>query len=124
MVARRAHDPGKGEYDTPGGFVDPLESLEEATWRELEEELGLKHTANMQLEYLGSGGDTYPWGDETTYVCSVIFILRLQGDIKIEAQDDVASVEWIPLKDLNPDDYYFASQITCAKLLKDKFGAK
>lgn len=124
LVARRAHDPGKGEYDTPGGFVDPLESLEEATWRELKEELGLQRTNDMSLEYIGSGGDTYAWGEETVFVCSSMFSLQLHDDIKVEANDDVASIEWIALEDLNPDDYYFASQIKCAKLLIDKFSAK
>ncbi|HEX4662497.1 MAG TPA: hypothetical protein VH144_02690, partial [Candidatus Saccharimonadales bacterium] len=75
------------------------------------------------LEYIGSGGDTYEWGDELVYVCAVIFYLRLHGKVKLEARDDVASIEWVSVKDLDPNDYYFKSQIKCAKLLKAKFVA-
>ena len=42
ILTRRGLDPGAGALDLPGGFVDPGESAEEATCRELDEELALK----------------------------------------------------------------------------------
>jgi ADP-ribose pyrophosphatase YjhB (NUDIX family) len=38
-LARRGHEPGKGRWSMPGGFVDLGETVETAIARELEEEL-------------------------------------------------------------------------------------
>src|SRR5687768_1097546 len=40
LILERAIDPGKGMLDIPGGFCDGSESLEDATVRELQEEVG------------------------------------------------------------------------------------
>ena len=42
LLARRAFDPGKGEWGLPGGFMELHETLEEATKREFLEETNLK----------------------------------------------------------------------------------
>lgn len=41
LFAERAHDPFKGSWDLPGGFVDMYETGEEAVIREIKEETGL-----------------------------------------------------------------------------------
>jgi ADP-ribose pyrophosphatase YjhB (NUDIX family) len=38
-LARRGHDPGRGRWSMPGGFVDLGETVETAVAREIEEEL-------------------------------------------------------------------------------------
>lgn len=41
LLARRAIEPAKGRWFVPSGFVESRETLEDATVRELEEEVGL-----------------------------------------------------------------------------------
>ena len=42
LLGRRAIEPWLGFWDTPGGFVSPGESLEDAVRRELREEAGIE----------------------------------------------------------------------------------
>ena len=56
LVATRAHDPAKGTFDLPGGFVDMNETGEEAVIREVKEETGL-HVS--QAKYMFSIPNTY-----------------------------------------------------------------
>lgn len=42
LMCRRAHDPGKGLWAAPGGYMEQGESIEEAAVRETEEETGVK----------------------------------------------------------------------------------
>lgn len=42
LLAQRAHEPGKGRWSFPGGFVDRGEELETALCREIWEETGLR----------------------------------------------------------------------------------
>lgn len=98
LVAVRARDPGKGLYDLPGGFVDPGETLEEATRRELLEELGVEFT--QALRYVGSGANPYQYADVLYEVTDAFFEISLNSKPDIRAQDDVESVEWIALSEL------------------------
>ena len=41
LLAKRAFDPGKGEWGLPGGFMELNETLNEAAMRELKEETNL-----------------------------------------------------------------------------------
>ena len=54
LLTKRAFDPGKGTFDLPGGFVDPLEQSETAVDREIREELNLK-IAIRRKYYIGDG---------------------------------------------------------------------
>ena len=42
LLVQRAHNPGKGMWTIPGGYVDQGESIGEAIIREIQEETGIK----------------------------------------------------------------------------------
>lgn len=46
LLVKRAHDPGKGYWTNPGGYIEQLESIEETVEREVEEEAGIKAKVN------------------------------------------------------------------------------
>lgn len=101
LLARRANEPSKGMYDVPGGFVEPHESLEQAAYRELKEETGIKSDQVEKFYYAASGPNKYPWGKDIIYTCDVIFCAHVKKDaISFRANDDVASLEWMPIEEI------------------------
>lgn len=107
LVAVRAHEPGVGKLDTPGGFNDSAETYEDSVVRELKEELDLQPTDYTKPAYLLSGIDTYPFGGETFKVLTAVYWAKIIGNPTIRAQDDVAEAKFLPIDDINPDDIYF-----------------
>ncbi len=65
LVLRREHEPHRGDWDLPGGFVECGETPAEAVTRELREETGLDAEA---LELLGAYKSTYGAGRWTVDV--------------------------------------------------------
>ncbi|WP_028402068.1 NUDIX domain-containing protein [Ectobacillus panaciterrae] len=45
LLVRRAQDPGKGRWTTPGGYIEQLEFIEQTIEREIEEETGIRARA-------------------------------------------------------------------------------
>lgn len=101
IVSVRGIEPRKGMLDSLGGFVDDEESLEEASVRELTEELGLAETDYEPLQYLTSAVGHYPYQGEAYQVISAFFWTRLKPGAKLVPQDDVAATETIPLHDVD-----------------------
>lgn len=108
LVTRRAREPGKGQLDFPGGFVDPAESLEQTLRRELHEELGLD-IAGLPCHWLGSASNLYPYDEIRYYTCDSYFHLPLPQKPAIQGQDDVAEAFWLPLATLDPREFAFGS---------------
>lgn len=102
----RAHDPGKGLLDTPGGFVDPGESAEEALVRELEEELSL---VPEQMQYLCSGSNRYHFKGVLYRTCDLYFICKVNEFDRLTAGDDLADFRWIALNKVQPEEFAFES---------------
>ena len=42
LLVRRAHEPGKGYWTNPGGYIEQFEPIEETIVREVEEESGIQ----------------------------------------------------------------------------------
>lgn len=99
--AVRGVEPGKGMLDTPGGFVDPGETIEQALTREISEELGLQTRDYETPVYFCSQPGTYMYQDEPRAVLSALFLSRLQPDAPLVPQDDVAGIKVIPLSDIS-----------------------
>lgn len=108
LVATRAHNPAKGTLDLVGGFMDLGETAEEAMCREIREETGLEVFPD-QLRYLFSQANIYPYGGITLHTADLFFEVRVSGRPSLEAHDDVARIQWIPLSQVNIQDFGFMS---------------
>lgn len=94
LLSKRAIDPYKGEYDLIGGFMEVGETVEKAAKREVKEETGL----DIELtELLGTYPDQY--GDGGDYTINIQFVAKIVGG-KTKAQEDVASLHWVPINKL------------------------
>jgi len=76
VLIKRAKEPGKGKLDMPGGFVDPMESAEEALRREIEEELKI---GVGKLKYLGSYPNVYKYESVLYYTCDLFFYAKINS---------------------------------------------
>jgi NAD+ diphosphatase len=92
LVTRRAVEPYKGMLDLPGGFIDPLESAEQAVVRELREELGVKVKS---MRYLTSRGNEYYFSGITVFTTDLAFRVEVDSLDNLSANDDISSFEWV-----------------------------
>lgn len=122
LVAIRAHEPGRGRYDSPGGFNNDVETYEEGIARELHEELGLSPKDYTKPEYLTSGIDNYAYGGENLSAMTAVFWAQLIGTPDIKPQDDVAEARFIPIASINTSDIYFDAPRTGFIVLKKTLG--
>ena len=94
LFVERAHDPFKGGWALPGGFVEPTETAGEAALRELSEETSL---TDVRIEELGCFSK--PGRDPRGWVVSIAHLALVPvdriGDVK--AGDDAASAAWLDL---------------------------
>ncbi len=86
MLVTRGVEPDYGKLDLPGGFVDPMETAEEAVTRELQEELGLKVTG---LEYLFSAPNEYVFSSYKVFTLDMAFKVRVETTENLKAMDDI-----------------------------------
>jgi NAD+ diphosphatase len=106
LFAKRAKDPMKGKLDLPGGFVDILETAEDAVKRELKEELNLKAD---KISFFTSQPNTYLYGEITYFTLDLAFICKVQNFETIAADDDVDGYQFIPLDEIDLDEIGLAS---------------
>ncbi|WP_456828831.1 NUDIX domain-containing protein [Deinococcus sp. UYEF24] len=94
LMVRRADN---GEWDIPGGQVEPGEEVQAAALRELREETGL-HVTESELLGVFSGPDTlhtYPDGNTVAWVTVLYLCRNVQGEA--QADDDACEVGWFGL---------------------------
>lgn len=102
LLCKRAYDPGKGQYDLPGGFIDIGDkTIEHALWREMQEELGLSEDDVTDLSYVGSYNGTYAWGGEQHPIIISAFTARLKPNIAPDPKDDVEEIIWLDMNKLD-----------------------
>ena len=88
LLVRRAVEPFKGEWDTPGGFCEENEHPEKTARREMKEELG------VEIEIAGMVGifmDTYGDGGDATM--NIFYRGKITGG-EIRVADDVDAYRW------------------------------
>ena len=111
LVVRRAKEPAKGTLDLPGGFVDMYETGEEGMRREIKEETGLDV---QDVRYLFSTPNVYEYSGMGIHTLDMDFLVRVHGDpdalkAAVHAADDAAEALWIPISEINPDEFGLTS---------------
>jgi mutator protein MutT len=91
MLTRRAVDPDKGMLDLPGGFVDVLETAEQALCREIKEELSLEIA---EFYYFMSCPNEYVFGGLSVFTLDLAYICKIKSFNKISAKDDISGFEF------------------------------
>lgn len=121
LVASRAKEPGKGTLDLPGGFSDSFETAEEGVAREVMEETGLKV---VQAEYLFSLPNTYVYSGFEEHTLDLFFLCRVEQDEILAAADDVDSLQWIPIDEIEPERFGLQSIRKGVEIFKNLINKK
>ena len=95
LLIERGHEPFKGCWAFPGGFMNMDETTEQCAIRELEEETGLKTTDIQQLGAY-SKVDRDPRGRTIT----VAYLAFVDKPLPVKGQDDAAKAQWFSIKEL------------------------
>ena len=113
LLARRAHHPGAGLWDLPGGFTEEGEEPLAALAREVREETGLELRDARPLgiwiepDYAGRA------------VFSVTYVAEVGGGEPRPA-DDVTELRWFAPDDLPEDGYAFVHTPEVLRLWRDE----
>lgn len=94
LVLERAHQPYKGCWDLPGGFVEAAETPDEAVSREIFEETGLEVDL---LSIVGVYKSRY--GDEGKWTVDVAFRCRATLD-ELNLSDENSEAAWISIEEM------------------------
>ncbi len=105
LISERGIEPAKGKYDLPGGFVELEETILEGMYREAEEELGLKAEDFTEPVFVYSHNTQYEFSKEVNRVVGCTFAARLLTDKEISPHDDVASVKFVTMDELDSVDF-------------------
>jgi len=101
MLVTRGVEPDYGKLDLPGGFIDPMETAEEAVKRELHEELGL---TVKKLEYLFSAPNEYEFSDFKVFTLDMAFRVEVDTTDNLKAMDDILDYRFYAEEELNYED--------------------
>ena len=98
LLTRRAIEPHQGKLDLPGGFIDPMETAEQAAIREIREELGIEiHTLN----YFCSFPNEYIFSGFSVYTLDIAFLAQTDQLNEMKAMDDISSFEFYKPHDVD-----------------------
>jgi len=91
LLTRRAIEPHFGKLDLPGGFIDPMETGEQAAIREIQEELGI---SIHSLKYFCSYPNEYIFSGYSVFTLDLAFLAKTDSLPDMIAMDDVSSFEF------------------------------
>jgi ADP-ribose pyrophosphatase YjhB (NUDIX family) len=119
MLVRRAIEPRKGKWDTPGGFLDEGEAPLDGLRRELREETGLEVEPD---EFFGALTDLYGDGPAAQFVLSLNWTAHILAGTP-EPADDVAEIRWFAADELpGEDETAFASVYSLVQGWRERSG--
>jgi 8-oxo-dGTP diphosphatase len=100
LLARRSHEPFKGRWDLPGGFLDEGEHPLDCLRRELREETGLEVEP---LDFVGIWMDRYPTKTHVRTTLNLYWTARVVRGSPAPA-DDVSELGWFAADELPAED--------------------
>lgn len=112
VLTRRKIDPRAGFLDLPGGFVDIMESAEDAIKREIKEELGVDVE---RLEFIGTFPNEYVYGGLSYFTCDLGFACLCDETDKMQPADDVSEAILVKPGDIDYGEICFPSIINLLK---------
>lgn len=116
LAVERKLEPGKGLLDFPGGFIDPMETAEQALTRELLEELSVKIS---NWEYLCTAPNLYKYKGIEYSTCDIFYTTQVENiDFKID-DSEIAGIVWRALDELDSKEFAFLSMKEAIKALKN-----
>jgi NAD+ diphosphatase len=98
LFTRRAIEPHFGKLDLPGGFIDPMETGEQAAIREIQEELGIQIHS---LRYFCSFPNEYIFSEYSVFTLDLAFLAKTENLHQMTAMDDISSFEFYKPQDVN-----------------------
>jgi bifunctional NMN adenylyltransferase/nudix hydrolase len=103
LIVQRKHNPGKGLYALPGGFLKQNERLEDAAIRELKEETGIKvHAPVLKSNVADHKTFDYPGRSLRGRTITTAYCIKLpDGELpEVRGMDDAERAIWMPLMDV------------------------
>ncbi|MCF2136598.1 MAG: NUDIX hydrolase [Candidatus Thorarchaeota archaeon] len=101
ILVKRGHEPHKGSWVLPGGFIEYGETAEEAAVREVLEETGV---SVRLVDILGVY--SAPERDPRKHILTVVFVAeRIEGEPV--GGDDAAEAKWFKIKETETMDLGF-----------------
>lgn len=103
LLIKRGRSPGKGLFAVPGGFIEQRETVYQSALRELEEETHMRLLESdmrhaLKAVHVFDHPDRSLRGRVITH--AHYFDLGSRGLPEVQAADDAASAEWVPIKEL------------------------
>lgn len=109
-LTRREREPKRGKLDLAGGFIDPRESAEEASRRELYEELQIT-VDEAKLQYLMSLPNIYQYKEIDYHTIDLFYEYRVDEKFGVSLEvSEISEAFWIPLQELDLEELAFDSQ--------------
>ena len=91
LLVKRKHNPQKGLWDLPGGFININETVEESVHREVREELNIRIS---NIQYMSSFYDTYEFRGIKAYTICFLFKANMINPKELKPSDDAESLDF------------------------------
>lgn len=116
LLVRRNGHPGKGQWALPGGFVNVNETVQEACFRELQEETGiLSGLDTLPGSIVATKVYDAPGRDLRGRIITHAFLAKLPEKEflpKVQGADDAIEARWVSFGDLpNMESEFFADHL-------------
>lgn len=108
LLVRRGREPARGKLTLPGGFVDPLETIETAMAREIEEEVGI---AIRAMTYLTSFPNRYEYRGVLYFTIDLVYVCEAENPTPRRESDgdEITEAFFAPASAIAPEEIAFES---------------